>query len=334
VLFARITTSLLAPILGVSLELFPSLNLQTLLIKDIWISFLVGVLLGLFAVGFLNFYKLISKFFNTKLKKINPKYKIFGVFALTFALGLCSFSFISTGHELIHIITHQNVAFYMLILLLIVRTILTLCASSAKITGGIFLPILAIGTIFSALTFKLLSFTFGIDQSYYTVILALGITACIAGVMKMPLTAIIFSVEALSFYSNVLYVIIVSVVAYVITIIFKTKSINDSVIDNIIKERNERYPSVVIDAFVTIQKDSFAHGKQIRDILWPANLFVLSFKPSQSRTAKVDEHGEKTLHEGDVLHVRYSTIDDTQTKKELTAIVGEQNYNEDQVTNI
>lgn len=334
VLFARITTELLAPVLGVSISLFPSLQLYVLTVKDVWIPIIVGILMGLFGVAFLKFYKLISKFFNTTLKKVNPRYKIFGVFALTFAFGLVSFSFISTGHELIFTIIHKNFAIYALILLLIVRITLTLCASSAKITGGIFLPILAIGAIFSALVFELLSLTFNLEQSYYTIILALGITACIAGIMKMPLTAIIFSVEALSCYSNILYAIIVSVIAYVITVIFKTKSINDSVIDNIIKERNERYTPVVIDAFVTIQKDSFAHGKQIRDILWPANLFVLSFKPSESRIAKVDEHGEKTLHEGDILHVRYSTLDDTQTKKELTAIVGEQNYDEKEITNI
>ena len=85
---------------------------------------------------------------------------------------------------------------------------------------------------------------------------------------------------------------------------------------------------MVIDTFVAVSEDSFAVGKQIRDIFWPANLFVLSVKHSQKHGAEVDEHGGKELRAGDVLHVRYSTCDEPQTKSELTAIVGEQDYSE------
>jgi hypothetical protein len=79
---------------------------------------------------------------------------------------------------------------------------------------------------------------------------------------------------------------------------------------------------------VTVQKNSFAIGKQIRDIFWPANLFVLSLKHDETRRAEVDEHGGKEIREGDILHVRYSTRDEAQTREELTAIVGQQVYQE------
>ena len=36
-----------------------------------------------------------------------------------------------------------------------------------------------------------------------------------------------------------------------------------------------------------------------------------------------------TLQEGDVLHIRYSTFNESETKRDLIAIVGEQNYNEE-----
>ena len=88
----------------------------------------------------------------------------------------------------------------------------------------------------------------------------------------------------------------------------------------------------VIDTFVTVQKNSFAVGKQIRDIFWPANLFVLSVQHDKTRNAEVDEHGAKAILEGDLLHVRFSTFDEQQTKQELIAIVGEQNYAQQQVT--
>ena len=85
---------------------------------------------------------------------------------------------------------------------------------------------------------------------------------------------------------------------------------------------------------MVVQKKSFAIGKQVRDIFWPANLFVLSVKRDPNRDAEVDEHGGKAIHAGDVLHVRYSTTDETVTKEELIAIVGEQDCDEEEVANV
>ena len=327
VLFARITTELLAPLLGVSISLFPELQLITLSLKDIWLPIVIGLSMGGFSVLFLYLYKFISKLFNKHLKKIPLQYKIFFVFAVTFGIGLYSFNFISTGHELILSLFSKRLPFFFLLAILLVRSILTLCSNSNKITGGMFLPILALGAVLSSAMANVLE-KLGLSPEYYTIILVLGITACIAGAMKMPLTAIIFSVEALSCYQNIIYVVIVAVTSYVIPQLFRMKSINDSVIDNLVKEKNEGLTPIVIDTFVTVKPDSFAVGKQVRDILWPANLFVLSFKPSEKRTALIDEHGGKSLHEGDVLHVRYLTYDEAITKRDLTAIVGDQDYEE------
>lgn len=330
VMFSYVTAEILSPIFGVSTTLFPRLSPTTLSVRDVWIPVVIGVVVGLFAVLFLSYYRLITAFFNKKLKKLSHGVKIFFVFALTLALGLCSFSFVSTGHELILSVFEGNTAIYMLILILLVRSTLTMCANSNRITGGIFLPILAVGTVLSSLFAQTAERLFGLGEEYHMIILVLGITACISGMMKMPLTAIVFSVEALSGYDNILYIIVVAAVAFIITEIFDVKSINDTVLDNRVEELNEGRTSKVIDTFVTVQKGAFAIGKQIRDIFWPANLFVLSVRHDKTRSAEVDEHGGKAIREGDVLHVRYSTCDEVQTKTELVAIVGEQEYSQDE----
>ncbi len=334
VLFARITSELLCPLIGVSIKLFPNFQLITLSLKEVWIPFVIGLLMGVFAVGFLTCYKFINRLFNKTLKKIPLYYKIFAIFILTFVIGILSLSFISTGHELILSLFDTATPILMLVLILLVRSILTISSNSNKITGGIFLPILALGALFSAILGKTFQTLFGLNEQYYTIILTLGITACISGMMKMPLTAIIFSVEALSCHQNILYVIIVSVIAYIITELFSAKSINDSVVDNVVYERNLGKQSIVIDTFVNVQPNSFAIGKQVRDVLWPANLFVLSVKPSATHKAEVDGHGAKEMMDGDILHIRYSTFDEEMTKKELYAIIGEQNFNETTIKEI
>ena len=69
-----------------------------------------------------------------------------------------------------------------------------------------------------------------------------------------------------------------------------------------------------------MKKNSFADGKIIRDIFWPAGTFIISVE----RHEVTHGHGAHSLGEGDTLCVRYSTYDETQTMEELESIVGEQ----------
>lgn len=324
VLAGGITTDILAPLFSVSTSLFPKLDLITLHAKDIWIPLAVGIVMGFFAVLFLRYYTVVSALWKKKLKSVPLAWKIFSVFALTVLFGLVSYSFISTGHELILHLFEARQTLLMLLLILVVRSTLTLFANTNGITGGIFLPLLTLGAVAASVMGQIFSHLFGLGEPYYVLIMVLGITGCIAGMMKMPLTAIVFAVEALSCYDNILYVIIVAVTAFIITEIFGAHSINDTVLEDRAHAQNEGKEFRVIDTFVTVQPGAFAVGKQIRDIFWPRNLFVLSVQHGKKHGAEVDEHGGKEIREGDILHVRYSTYEEEKTAEELMDIVGEQ----------
>ena len=239
VIWGYITNRILAPILNVNIALFPEMQTLVLTVKDIWLPIVIGIAVGIFSVLFLKFYILINKFFNNTLKKISSKYKIFIIYLLTFLFGIYSYSFISTGHELILSLTQSSAPIIVLFLILIVRSFLTVSANSNSITGGMFVPLLALGAVLSVIIGEIIGAFFINSNEYYTVILALGITACIAGMMKMPLTAIVFSLEAFSLYKNIFSVILVVLVSYIITEISGVKSINDYVLDKRIKNQNE-----------------------------------------------------------------------------------------------
>ena len=326
VMFAEITNQLLSPVFGVAPELFQIPTLRVLSIGELWIPLLIGVAVGLFAVLFLKYYRLLRAFYNKTLKNIPHGFKIFAVFAMTLGLGLISHSFISTGHHLMLSLFDlaSTPSIFVLLLILLVRATLTLSANANRITGGIFLPLLALGTLLSATLGKGIEELFGLGQDYYTVVLILGITACIAGMMKMPLTAIIFSVEALSGYGNILSVIVVASVTFIITEIFSAESINETVLDTRIDELHEGKTRTEINTYVTIQEDSFAIGKQIRDIFWPNQLFVLSVRHDDRQKESSKADGGKELCAGDILHVHCTTYDEKQTMSELEAIIGVQ----------
>jgi len=322
VLFANITAEILSPILNVSTRLFPKTEIVPLSLKNIWIPLALGLIVGIFAVLFLNYYKILKNLFSNRLKKISHQYKIFAVFAVTLFLGLISYSYISTGHDLIISLFEKNTAFLSLLLILVIRSTLTLCANTNRITGGMFVPLLAIGTVLAALSGKVFTSIFGISAQYHSVILVLGIVACIASLMKMPITAIIFAVEVLGCYENIIHVIIVAAISFIITEIFEAKSINDIVVDERLEELAAEKKPKVIDTYVTVQKDSFAVGKEIRDIFWPPSLFVLSLKHAETDSVAGGKYTSKAIREGDILHVRYTTYNEQHTAEELEAIIG------------
>lgn len=322
VLFANITTKLLCPLFGIREHLFDILDLPALEIKNYWLPLVIGLAVGLFSVLFLYYYRVIDKFHDKVLQRVPYFAKIFTIFTVTIIFGLVSFAFVSTGHELIVEIGMGHYAIWFLILVLLVRTTLTLSANASGITGGTFIPILAIGALVASILGKMFLY-WGLDSSLYTTIVVLGITACIAGAMKMPLTAIVFSLEALSCHDNVVPVIIVSFVAFLMTEIFEVKSISDVIIELREDFEEDRSQHTVVEKDVVVKEGSFAVGKQIRDILWPRNLFVLSLKHPDSE-AMMDEHGGREIGAGDVLHIKYSTADERLTEDELAAIVGDQ----------
>ncbi len=336
VMFADLTAKLLATLLPIHTTLFERLSLVTLSPRDIWLPVVVGIVVGTAAVLFLRYYRVIRKLVGIIKKRVGAfgdVATIFTAFVITAILGIVCESFISTGHHLMLSLFEDNPAIWLLVVVLLVRATLTLFANTSGITGGLFVPILALGTLLSAILSGFFVDVCGVSEEYGTVILVLGITACISAMMKMPLTSIVFAIEALSSIENSIYIIIVAVVSYIITEFFGVHSITDVVVEHRAESIHHGMEANVMEAFVTVTPESFAVGKQIRDILWPNNLFVLSVKFVSNDHVEVDGHGGMAIRAGDVIHVRYLTYDPERTREEICAIVGEQEISEIAVAN-
>lgn len=228
--FAYFTMHALSLLFGTSINLFEAIPHITLALNDVWIPAAVGVCVGIFAVLFLRFYKVIFNFCNTILCKVKFQYKIFAVLALTVLLGVCSVSFVSTGHGLIDGLFEHTPAVIVLILILLVRSVLSIGANANGITGGMFLPTIALGAVFALI----IGIVFGLDQQYFSIIIMLGITSAIAGFMKMPIAAIIFTVEAFGCYVNILHVLLAALTSFVIVKFSKT----NTVVEYALKDKN------------------------------------------------------------------------------------------------
>ncbi len=333
---AKITSTMLSPIVGVNTYLFEPMRLIVLKPREYWLPVVIAIAVGLFAVLFLKYYHLMRALwlkFTAFLHKTMPRLMkspvgaalpLFFVFLMTLAAGFFSETNLSSGHHLIEELMHGHLAWFLLIIFVFIRMTIMIFANSSGLTGGMFLPIMALGAMISSIIGGYLITHTPLTSGYYPVVVVLGITACIASMMEMPLTAIVFAIEALSAHENIVPVLIVSVLSYFLTEVIEVDSINEVVLEHRLEDMHRGKESVKIDTRVTVAPNTFAIGKSVRDIFWPANLIVLSIRSYDEDRSQMDERGDKILHAGDVLHVRYETYDADETQRELYAIVGAQ----------
>lgn len=306
VLFAELCAFLLSPVLGVEVALFDMAQFDALGIKEFWMPLLAGLVMGLFSLLFLKFYRALDGLLR-KGWHASQKYKIFAVFCATLIAGIFSEKFISTGHHLIgELLSFASTPLIVLASVLLIRMVLTLSANISGVTGGIFLPLLAIGSLVGAMLGKALG------GEYLPMFVVFGIVGCIAGMMKMPLTAILFGVEALGLSHNLLPVILVCILSYAIPEAMGEESIGECVLERRKELLHQGKSYTETEESVCVGEGSFAVGKEIRDIFWPDGVRVLSVKKA----------GEgHLLGAGDELLVRVSTYDREKTERELGHIL-------------
>ncbi len=285
VLFSEFTSNLLAPLLGCETTLFSFSVYDPLTLSEIWVPLVVGLCGGIFAVLFLRGYARLAAW----LRSLPPLAVLCGVLLVTLAAGLVSTDFISTGHALIEDLFTRTPALWMLVAVLLVRSVLSLSANVSGITGGIFLPLMAVGAVLAALLGRLLCLC-GVDPALYPLIVCLGICGCIAGMMKMPLTSILFAVEALGLSQNLLPVILVCALSYVIPETLKEDSVMERMLHRHQENRNHGRSHVVCEQDFEIEEGAFAVGKEVRDIFWPHGVFVLSVQKSGEASPLLAAH--------------------------------------------
>ena len=316
----RLVTQILCPVFGISPEIFHGISIPPLSVSEMWIPLVTGITLGLFSIVFLHSFRRINKLFNTTLKNVDSGLKIFSILILTLAAGMFSYSFISTGHHLTEeLFTHHTLTL-IVIVTIVLRTILTLSANSAGLTGGLFLPTLAVSALTASVLSNVLILTGLIPEYYYTLVVVLGLVAGMSGIMNIPFTAVVFALEALGCSTNLSAIIIAAGVAYMIAVLSHSESINEFALERRIHKEREGKKSKYVEYSVTVNKNSFAEGKELKDIFWPHKLFVLSVTHPEGG---VRHSG--FLQEGDILRVGCNTYDEEITKTELLAIVGTEN---------
>ena len=191
-------------------------------------------------------------------------------------------------------------------------------SNTAGVTGGVFLPMLAFGAIIGSLCAKAMIAMGLIESEHYILLVVLGITAFLGAASRIPITACVFAIESLGGINNVIPVILAVTVAFLTVELSGLEDFTDIILDAKIRAISKGKSPTVIEVPLTVNPDSFAEGKELRDILWPNDCMVVSYE------RKGEHHHKLGIMAGDVITVHYKTYNPAATAEEIKNLVGKQ----------
>lgn len=327
VLTAQATVQVFA-LFGIgSVRLFHLSDIGQLSTKFFFAPLLLGLVCGGCSILFTRFYHFVDKRMHALLKKISIKIVFPVLFAGVSMVGFLLADALGSGHDLAETLLYTNVSWYLLILIFLLRMVLMTASNTAGVTGGVFLPILAFGALVGSLCAAGMLALGWIEADHYVLMVVLGMTSFLGATSRIPLTACVFAVEALGGVHNVLPVIIATVAALLTVELSGLEDFTDTVIETKVRSITKGKKAAVIEVPLTVQADSFAVGKELRDILWPNACVIVSFERAPAN------RGQVGIAEDDVITVHYKTYDPAAALKEITVLVGEQSEETQRIMN-
>ncbi|MBE6555117.1 MAG: hypothetical protein E7663_02615 [Ruminococcaceae bacterium] len=299
---------------------------EILPLRLIWVAIPVGLLCGLFAFLFAKTTLKIRTVLHKRLKNVHTFFKVAPVFLLVTLVGCFSYQCIGTGHALIEELLEQRVVWYVALALLLVRSLLVILSNDVGATGGLFTPLLVCGALIGSMLAEGMIAMGLLEPRYFMLLVVIGMASFFAASVRTPLTAMVFSVEVLSGFGNVLPILLAVIISYVIVEVVGVTSINEIAMEREIHRENRGRSKSIVDVDVVAMPGSFAVGKEPRDILWPASCYVLSVRKDENAR---DYYAGGVIKENDILRLNFTTYDMERTASELCAIMGEQDIHDD-----
>ena len=308
---------LLCQLTNVEPRLFVLDTPNILPLKYLWAPIVVGVLCGILAIIFAKGYTAVDNLLEKTLGRIPRLVKLISAFVIIALFGFFSAETVGSGHNIIHHLMEGHApVWYMLLLYLVIRSVVFLFISSLEIVGGLSVPAMAVGAMVGALCAKALSAMNVFPAEYSPVLVVVGVCAFLGATNRAPLNAMTFGCEALFGFTNFISIAIGVAFSFIIIEPLGVTAFSDIVIEDKIHTAYHGKEMHVVDAHFTARSAAFITGKEVRDILWPANCAVLSVDK------KNPEH--TVIETGDVLHIRYRTDDPEESYKIIESIVGRQ----------
>lgn len=215
-------------------------------------------------------------------------YLVMGIF-----LGFSGFLY----EKLVLSLTEQNFSFQVLLAYFLIRFIWSMISYGSGLPGGIFLPILALGSLLGALVGVICVNLGLVSQEQFPIFVILGMSGYFGAISKAPLTAMILVTEMVGDIRNLMPLGLVTLVSYIIMDLLKGTPVYEAMLEKMLPEEVSSEGEVTL---IEIPVSDKIAGKQVHELNLPHNVLITTqVHNGKSQTV----NGSTRMYLGDMIHL-------------------------------
>lgn len=264
-----------------------------------WIYLVMGLVLGisgyLYQKAVLNV-GLVYDWIGKHLHLDRAYYPILA-FILIIPIGLYLPHILGGGNQLILSLTEQSYTFQVLLVFFIIRFVWSMISFGSGLPGGIFLPILALGSLLGALMGTICLQLGLISQDQFPIFIILGMSGYFGAISKAPLTAMILVTEMVGDIRSLMPLGLVTLVAYIVMDLLKGAPVYEAMLEKMLPEEVDHHGEVTL---IEIPVSDKIAGKQVHELNLPQNVLITTqIHNGKSQTV----NGSTRMYLGDMIYL-------------------------------
>lgn len=284
-----------------------------------WMILILGVILGVLG-AFYNWFTLKVQSLYNHAKHLNTTTRLMIPFLCAGVLGFTLPDFLGSGHNLIEELTSGEMVLHMILITLIGKFIFSAICFGSGAPGGIFFPLLVLGAFIGGAFATFSVNCLGLDAIYVNNFVLLAMAGYFTAIVRAPLTGIILIFEMTGSVQNLLSLSIVSIVAYIVATLLRSKPIYESLLERLLEKRGVELPKShgkkVLREFV-VAHGSDADGRLISEVEWPRHCLLVAVQRGEE---ELIPKGKTRLRASDLLVTMTDERDCASVYKEMENI--------------
>lgn len=203
-------------------------------LKSLWLFFIFGIVVGLIGLLFNH----VLMWTLSQLDKLDCKYQLVYMMLVGLLVGYLAYLYpesVGGGYGIISQALSMSPSFNVLCALLVIRFFTTMLSYSTGVPGGIFAPMLALGTLLGLAAFHILDWMMP-DLSIQPGMFAVaGMGALFAATVRSPITGVVLVVEMTQNYSLILPLMITCITSTTVMQLARNQPIYTQLLQRILK---------------------------------------------------------------------------------------------------
>ena len=235
--------------------------------------------------------------------------------ALALPIGIWLPDVLGGGSNLIAMAEHARVGLGMLCVLFVAKVLFTSTSFGSGAPGGIFMPILAVGSLAGGICGETLHQFGNLPSDSVAIFSVCVMTGTLAASVKTPITSILLAVEMSGTLTHMLPVAAVAFIALLVSDLLRTKPIYVELLERYMRAQGgttaiaNRIDNGIME--LPVEMGATADGKLMRDVRWPYGCLVIGLHRGERQ---IVPHGDTRLRAGDYLVVLFSGEDESDAR--------------------